>query len=347
MQETLARANGTAAGARSVPADVPADVPAGSPAHAPLVELRRGGMVEGVHHGSVVVLSPGGDVAFSLGDVEAPIYPRSAAKPLQAATLVRLGVDLPPALLALAGASHSGEQLHLDGARSVLDGIGLTEGDLGNPADLPYDAVERSLWIAAGREPSKLAPNCTGKHAAMLRTVLRNGWDPSTYLEQEHPLQQAIAQTVEELTGAPSPHVAVDGCGAPLFAMSLTGLARAVGRLAAAPDGTAEAAVAAAYRGSPEMVAGTRRDTTALMRAVPGLVAKDGFEAVQVAALPDGTAIALKIADGSDRARLPVTLAALAHAGVDVEALRPHLPAAGFPTAGPDGLALTAALALR
>lgn len=319
--------------------------PAGSPAHVPLVELRRGGMVEGVHHGSVVVLSPTGDVVFSLGDVDAPIYPRSAAKPLQAATLVRLGVDLPPAPLALAGASHSGEQIHLDGARSVLEGIGLGEADLGNPADLPYDAVEREAWIAAGRGPSKLAHNCSGKHAAMLRTVVRNGWSADGYLDIDHPLQQAIGSTVAELTGSPSPHVAVDGCGAPLFAMSLAGLARAVGRLAAAPAGSAEAAVATAYREHPEMVAGTRRDTTALMRAVPGLVAKDGFEAVQVAALPDGTAVALKIADGTDRARLPVTLAALAHAGVDIAALRPHLPPAGVPTTGADGLALTTALA--
>lgn len=314
------------------------------PAHAPLIELRRGGMVEGVHHGSVVVLGPDGDLLLAVGDVEAPIYPRSAAKPLQAATLVRLGVDLPPALLALAGASHSGEQIHLDGSRSVLEGIDLTEEELGNPADLPYDAVERDRWVAAGRGPSKLAHNCSGKHAAMLRTVARNGWERSSYLDVGHPLQQAVAETVAELTGAPAAHVAVDGCGAPLFAMSLTGLARALGRVASAPEGTAEAAVAAAYRVHPEMVAGSRRDTTALMRGVPGLVAKDGFEAVQVAALPDGTAIALKIADGNDRARLPVTLAALAHAGVDVEQLRPLLPAGGFPTTGPDGLALTSAL---
>lgn len=321
--------------------NAPAGAPVGAPAHAPLVELRRGGMVEGVHHGSVVVLSPAGDVLASAGDVTTPIYPRSAAKPLQAATLVRLGVDLPPALLALAGASHSGEQVHLDGARSVLEGIGLGEADLGNPADLPYDAVERDAWVAAGRGPSKLAHNCSGKHAAMLRTVVRNGWEVEGYLAPEHPLQQAVAGTVADLTGAPAAHVALDGCGAPLFAMSLTGLARALGRLAAAPEGSAEAAVAAAYRAHPEMVAGSRRDTTALMRGVPGLVAKDGFEAVQVAALPDGTSIALKVADGNDRARLPLTLAALACAGVDVDALRELLPTAGFPTTGPDGLALT------
>jgi L-asparaginase II len=325
----------------------PAGAPAGTPAHVPLVELRRGGMVEGVHHGSVVVLDPSGQVILAAGDVQAPIYPRSAAKPFQAAALARLGVDLPPALLALAGASHSGEQMHLDGARSVLEGIGLGEEDLGNPADLPYDPVERDRWIAAGRGPSQLAHNCSGKHAAMLRTVVRNGWSLDGYLEPDHPLQQAVAATIAELTGADPAHVAVDGCGAPLFAMSLTGLARAAGRLAAAPAGSAEAAVAAAYRAHPEMVAGTRRDTTALMRGVPGLVAKDGFEAVQVAALPDGTAIAVKIADGNDRARLPVTIAALAHAGIDVDSLHALLPAAGFPTTGPDGLALTTALTLR
>jgi L-asparaginase II len=309
--------------------------------HVPLVELRRGGMVEGVHHGSVVVLSPTGEVMTALGDVTAPIYPRSAAKPLQAATLVRLGVDLPPALLALAGASHSGEQVHVDGARSVLGDLGLAEDDLGNPADLPYDVVERERWIATGRGPSKLAHNCSGKHAAMLRATVRNGWDLEGYLAPAHPLQQAVAETVTELTGAEPAHVAADGCGAPLFAMSLTGLARAVGRLVTAPEGSAEAAVAAAYRAHPEMVAGSRRDTTALMRGVPGLLAKDGFEAVQVTALPDGTAIALKIADGNDRARLPLTLAALASAGVDVDSLRGVLPAAGFATSGPDGLALT------
>lgn len=313
--------------------------------HVPLVELRRGGMVEGVHHGSVVVLSPTGEVRTALGDVTAPIYPRSAAKPLQAATLVRLGVDLPPALLALAGASHSGEEVHVGGARTVLTDLGLAEDALGNPADLPYDPVERDAWVAAGRGPSRLAHNCSGKHAAMLRTTVRNGWDLEGYLVPEHPLQQAVAETVTDLTGAEPAHVAADGCGAPLFAMSLTGLARAIGRLAAAPEGSAEAAVAAAYRAHPEMVAGSRRDTTALMRGVPGLLAKDGFEAVQVAALPDGTAIALKVADGSDRARLPLTLAALAYAGVDVDALRDALPAGGFPTTGPDGLAITATAA--
>ncbi|MDO7869048.1 asparaginase [Nocardioides jiangxiensis] len=320
-------------------------VPAGSPAHVPLVELRRDGMVEGVHHGSAVVLSPTGDVVFAAGDVEAPFYPRSAAKPLQAATLVRLGADLAADQLALAGASHSGEQVHLDTARAVLASVGLAEDDLGNPADLPYDAAERTAWIASGRGPRKLAHNCSGKHAAMLRTCVLNGWAREEYLSPQHPLQLAVAETVTALTGQPPAHVAVDGCGAPLFAVSLRGLARAVGHIASAPPGTPEQAVAAAYRSHPELVAGSRRDTTALMRAVPGLVAKDGFEAVQVAALPDGTAVAVKIADGGDRARLPATLAVLRRAGVDVDALRPHLPTAAWPTNGRDGLALAASLA--
>ena len=297
--------------------------PVGVPAHAPLVHLLRDGMVEGVHHGSAVVLSPAGEPLLAVGDVETAFYPRSSVKPLQATALVRLGLDLPDPGLALAAASHSGEQVHLDTARATLDLAGLDEGDLGNPADLPYDPVEREAWTAAGRSARRLAHNCSGKHAAMLATCVTRGWDRAEYLDPRHPLQVAVAAVVEELTGQRIAHVATDGCGAPLFAVSLRGLARAAGRLAAAEAGTAEHRVATAIRRHPGLVAGSRRDTTALMRAVPGLLAKDGFEAVQVAALPDGTAVALKIADGSDRARLPVLLALLGRAGVDPALLAP------------------------
>lgn len=297
--------------------------PVAVPAHAPLVHVLRDGMVESVHHGSVVVLAPDGSTLFQAGDVDAACYPRSAAKPVQAAAMARLGLSLPPELLALTAASHSGEPFHLEGAQRVLAASGSTEDDLGNPADLPFDPVERDRWIAAGRPARKLAHNCSGKHASMLLTARENGWPTEDYLDPDHPLQRGIAATVEELTGQRIAHVAADGCGAPLFAVSLRGLATAVGRIARAPGGSPEAAVARAVRAHPEMVAGTRRDATALMRAVPGLIAKDGFEAVQVAALPDGTAVAVKIADGTDRARLPVTVAALALAGVPREALAP------------------------
>lgn len=291
--------------------------------HVPLAHLWRDGMVEGVHHGSAVLLSPTGEVLFEIGDTEAAMFPRSAAKPLQAVAMVRLGLDVPDDQLVLAAASHSGEEEHLAVAERTLRTAGVREQDLGNPADLPYDAVERERWIRKDRTPRRLAHNCSGKHAAMLATCEVRQWSSTDYLRPDHPLQTAVAATVEELTGQRIARVAVDGCGAPLFAVSLRGLARAVGRIAAAAPGTAEARVAGAIRRHPELVAGTRRDTTALMRAVPGLIAKDGFESVQVAALPDGTAIAIKVADGSDRARLPVLLALLERAGVDPDVLDP------------------------
>ncbi|KFU80561.1 L-asparaginase II [Amycolatopsis lurida] len=293
------------------------------PAHEPLVHLLRDGMVEGVHHGSAVVLAPDGRVLFAAGDIEAAFYPRSAAKPLQATAMARLGVDLSPAGFAVAAASHSGEEIHLAEVCRTLDGAGLATEDLRTPDDLPFDPVERDAWVASGRTASRVAHNCSGKHAAMLATCRLHGWSTKDYLDPGHPLQRAIAECVEDLTGQRIPKVAVDGCGAPLFAVSLRGLARAAGKIAASAPGTPEGLVAEGIRKHPELVAGTRRDVTALMRAVPGLIAKDGFEAVQVAALPDGTAIAIKIADGGDRARRPVLAATLALCGVDPDVLEP------------------------
>jgi L-asparaginase II len=155
----------------------------------------------------------------------------------------------------------------------------------------------------------------------MLMTARLNDWSLDDYLDPAHPLQQAIAEIVEDLTGQAVAQVTVDGCGAPLFAVSLHGLARAAVRVVTAPPGTPEARVADAMREHAEMASGSGRDAAALMRAVPGLLTKDGFEGVQVAALPDGRAVAVKIADGADRARVPVTAAALARAGVDPAAL--------------------------
>ncbi|SEF35337.1 asparaginase [Amycolatopsis pretoriensis] len=282
----------------------------------PLVELVRDGMVEGVHHGSAIVLAPDGTTLFAAGDPDAAMYPRSTAKPLQATAMARLGLRLSPAGFAIAAASHSGEPMHLDAALDVLDG--RSPDALGNPADYPYDPVERDRWLAEGRAPSRLAQNCAGKHAAMLATCDLNGWPTDGYLAPAHPLQRAIAATVEDLTGHGIERVAVDGCGAPLFATTLRGLATAVSKIATAAPGTPEHLVADGIRRHPELVGGSRRDVTAVMRAVPGLIAKDGFEAVQVAALPDGTAIAFKISDGGDRARYPVLAAALKVCGIDV-----------------------------
>ncbi|MBY8869170.1 asparaginase [Streptomyces sennicomposti] len=291
--------------------------PVREPRHAPVARLIRGGVVEGVHHGSVVVLDADGTTRFRLGDTEAAFYPRSALKPVQAVAMVRAGLPLEGELLSLAAASHSGEEHHLAGTRRILELAGLTEGDLRNVPDLPFDPTVRDTWVRAGRLPSRLAQNCSGKHAAMLYTCRLNGWSLDDYLDPAHPLQRAVAETVEDLTGQRVARVTVDGCGAPLFAVSLHGLARAAARITTAAPGTPEARVADAMREHAETASGSGRDVAALMRAVPGLLAKDGFEGVEVAALPDGRAVAVKISDGANRARIPVAAAALALAGVD------------------------------
>ncbi|MET8805020.1 asparaginase [Streptomyces sp. NPDC004546] len=300
----------------------PADAPVvREPLHAPVAHLVRGGVVEGIHYGSVVVLGADGRVEFQLGDIEAAFYPRSAVKPLQAVAMLRAGLPLDGALLSLAAASHSGEERHLAGTRRILELAGLTEDDLRNVPDMPFDPAVRDAWVREGRTPSRLAQNCSGKHAAMLWTAKVNGWSLEDYLDPGHPLQQAIQEIVEDLTGQRVARVSVDGCGAPLFSISLHGLARALSRITTAAPGTPEARVADAMRAHAEMASGAGRDVAALMRAVPGLLAKDGFEGVQVAALPDGRAIAVKIADGANRARIPVAAAALVRAGVDPESL--------------------------
>ncbi|MEU3889779.1 asparaginase [Streptomyces sp. NPDC029041] len=291
------------------------------PLHAPVAHLVRGGIVEGIHYGSVVVLDADGEVRLQIGDIEAAFYPRSAIKPVQAVAMARAGLPLDGELLSLTAASHSGEERHLAGARRILELAGLTEDHLRNVPDLPFDPVVRDAWVREGRLPSRLAQNCSGKHAAMLYTCTLNGWSLEDYLDPGHPLQQAIAEIVEDLTGQRIAGVTVDGCGAPLFSLSLHGLARAAARITTAAPGTPEARVADAMREHAEMASGSGRDVAALMRAVPGLLSKDGFEGVQVAALADGRAVAVKIADGANRARVPVAAAALARAGVDPELL--------------------------
>jgi len=315
-----------------------------TPRHEPLACVLRAGLVESVHYGSMIVLGPHGEVRFAAGDPDAVYYPRSAMKPVQAAAMVRLGLELPADLLALAAASHSGERQHVDGVRRMLKLHGLTPSELANPVGLPLDPGVRDEWIAAGASPSRLVQNCSGKHAAMLATARHNGWSTHDYLSPEHPLQQGIARTVEELTGEQIARVAVDGCGAPLFAVTLRGLARAAGAIAAADGRTAEGSVARAIRSHPEMLGGTGRPVTELIRAVPGVIAKDGFEGVQVAGLPDGSAVAVKIADGSNRGRMQLTAAGLAMCGIPASVLAPFVDGATDDRS--DGVQLAAAFRL-
>jgi L-asparaginase II len=173
--------------------------------------------------------------------------------------------------------------------------------------------------VRAGGDRSALQMNCSGKHAGMLVTAHGRGWaTDAAYLDREHPLQMAIDDVVVELTGAPFTHVGVDGCGAPAHVTTLRGLTRAFRAIALAPGGSAEHRVFGAMSSHPFEVGGPSRSVTALMERIPGLMAKDGAEGVFAAALPDGRAVALKIADGGDRARPVVMAAALAAVGVDV-----------------------------
>jgi L-asparaginase II len=285
--------------------------------HALLARVVRSGFVEGEHHGTAVALAADGSTEVAVGDVDAPIFPRSSNKPMQAVAMLRAGLDLDGHLLALATSSHSGEGYHLDGVRRILARAGLTVDALRNTAALPLDGEARLAWLRAGRAPCPHAQNCSGKHAAMLATCVENGWPVESYLEPDHPLQALVAETLVELAGEPVAATGLDGCGAPVLAISTAGLARAFARISTAADGTPEGRVADAVRRYPEWLGGTGRDVTALVRAVPGLVAKDGAEAVFAAALPGGGAAAVKIADGGDRARVPVLVALLRRLGVD------------------------------
>jgi L-asparaginase II len=283
-----------------------------------VAEIVRSGFVEGHHYGSIVALDSTGGVEWAVGDVTAPVLPRSCNKPLQALGMLGLGLDLPPDLLALACASHSGEPFHLDGARRILATVGLDEGALQNPPDYPLEDEAREAVIRAGGQRTRLQMNCSGKHAAMLATCVVNGWDTATYLDPEHPLQQAITDTFAEVTGEPVTVVAVDGCGAPLLGTSLIGLATAFRRIALG-DGPGTDRVAAAIRSHPEFVSGTRRDERELLTAIPGSIGKAGAESCYAVAMADGRAFALKTDDGAPRVRPVLMAAALRRSGVDRE----------------------------
>jgi L-asparaginase II len=290
-----------------------------------LVEVVRSDMVESRHRGRVVALAADGHPALSLGVVTEPIYGRSANKPLQATAMVELGLRLPSKLLALVCASHNGEPVHVAGVRRILVSAGLDEGYLQNTPDLPIDVGSARDVIRAGGDRRSILQNCSGKHAGMLATCRVNGWSLGDYLEVDHPLQRHITGTIERLSGELVAHIGVDGCGAPAHALSLLGLTRAFAAVASAPDGTAEAHVAAATRDHPDLIGGKGRDITALIKGVPGLMAKDGAEGVLAGAMADGRAAGIKITDGSRRGLAAVMLAALDLLEIDTrgaEALR-------------------------
>ncbi len=286
---------------------------AGEAAYVPVAVTTRSGFDESVHFGAVVALGADGSIAFSAGDPDVLIYPRSSNKPMQGDAMLGLGLDLDSEQLALACASHDGTERHLAVVRRILESAGLTESALDNTPDLPLDEAIAERVLAAGGRRDCIQMNCSGKHAAMLVTCAINGWEIDGYLSEEHPLQRAIGTRIGELTGGVA-HVGVDGCGAPAHVVSLVGLARGFRTLA-----TDRSLVWSAMTTHPELVGGDRSDVTRLMRLVPDLMAKDGAEGVFAAALPDGRAAAVKIADGTSRSAGIVLATALALVGIDVD----------------------------
>ncbi|MFL6128974.1 MAG: asparaginase [Mycobacteriales bacterium] len=286
-----------------------------------LVEVVRSGFVECVHGGSVVALGPQGAVVVKIGEPDAPHLPRSANKPLQLVGMLRAGLDLSPPDLAVAASSHSGETAHVRRVRDLLNRHSVPESSLACPPSLPLGEEAARAVLAAGGGPARAFMNCSGKHTAMVLTCLANDWPVAGYAEPDHPLQVALRGTVEDLAGEPVSAVAVDGCGAPLFGLTLTGLARAFARLVTAEPGSPERRVADGMRAHPDLVGGSGRDVTALMAGAPGVLAKDGAEGVYAAALADGAAAAVKVADGAQRARLPMLVGALRRLGLQAAVL--------------------------
>ncbi|MFD1214658.1 asparaginase, partial [Arthrobacter sp. GCM10027362] len=285
---------------------------------AELAVVERNGFIESRHLGSAVVMAADGSVVTELGDIAAPVFPRSTLKPLQALAAMRAGVPLRGAQVALACGSHVGSRKHMEVAAGMLRAAGMTAGQLQCPPAWPADEEALAWLIRTDRGRQRLAFNCSGKHAAFLWACRENGWDTATYLEPNHPMQRMVMETVEEYAGEAISHIAVDGCGAPVPAFSLHGLARAVGRLAKAPsDRHADAraaTIATAMVDYPWAVQGHGQENTVVMEELR-ILAKLGAEGVMVMGTPTGVSVAVKILDGSLRAASLVALTLLAAAG--------------------------------
>ena len=278
-----------------------------------LAEVTRGGVVESLHLGHLIVLNSDGTTYLSKGSPELSFYPRSAVKSLQASAMLKAGLTVSDEELAIVCASHSGNQIHIDLVTKMLADRGIPLSAMQNASDKPLGEKEKITW--GDKAGTQLTQNCSGKHAGMLITCQQNGWDLSTYLEMSHPLQIAIKNEIELLAGEKVSTSTFDGCGAPLFAISLTGLAKTFSTLIKSNDLVYKQIVTACTK-YPELVAGEGRLTTRMMRAVPGLFMKEGAEGIEICALADGRVIAMKIIDGSWRPVAPIIMEIFSRWGI-------------------------------
>ncbi|TPW76007.1 asparaginase [Schumannella soli] len=290
-----------------------------------LAVVDRSGLDESRHLGVAVVVSPSGEVLEAHGDVSAAIYPRSSLKPLQATAALATGVRLDQEQIALATASHGGTSRHIEVVERTLLGAGLTADHLQCPPDWPLDA-------ASGRdagEKRRVAMNCSGKHAAFLAACVHAGWSTEDYLDPAHPLQRSIADIVEQHAGEAIAHSGIDGCGAPVHAITPVGMARAASRVANGPS-----VIASAVRAHPWAIDGPGRDNTVAVENL-GVFAKLGAEGYYIAVAQDGTSAAVKVLDGSGRVGSLVALSLLArHSRLDPGALAETLERTAPPMLG-------------
>ena len=300
----------------------------------PMVEIWRGAFLESVHCGHAVVCDDTGRIVQAWGDPDAVILPRSSCKMIQALPLVESGAadagGLGPDLLALASSSHLGEPMHTSRVQRWLASLDLPDDALRCGRQFPGDHDTYIAMIRAHEEACQYHNECSGKHTGFLTLAKHLGAGPE-YVEPGHPVQLAVREAFEDVTGAPSPGYGIDGCAAPNFATTVHGLARAMAYFAKARTGSGNvrsrsaARLVAAMVAHPEMVAGTTGACTQLMRAMEGRVAvKTGAEGAFVAILPEQKlGVALKITDGAGRARECAIASILVHLGV----LNPDHPA--------------------
>lgn len=278
---------------------------------------------ESLHHGIVAVVDSAGTLLLERGDSSVAVYPRSTLKPLQTLALLDTGVDLSPLEIALSTASHCGSLAHREAIDAFLQRHGFSSDALQCPVDWPLGATERADMLASEKVPSRLAMNCSGKHAGFLAATRHAGWDEATYLEADHPLQQAILATIEEWAGESVAFSSTDGCGAPLHALSTRSLARAIASVASGktPNARALLDAVAAHAWALD---GEGRANTITIETIGG-IAKIGAEGLVVIGTPEGVAVAVKIIDGSMRATTPVALEALVRVGAIEKAQQDYI----------------------
>ncbi|WP_166969883.1 asparaginase [Brevibacterium atlanticum] len=298
---------------------------------AELAVVIRSGFVESRHIGSAVVLDPDGAPVIRLGAPEVPVFTRSSLKPLQAIAAMSLGAQLTGPAAALATASHKSEAGHVEVVSAMLDAADLRVDDLQCPSVHPADGafrreLQERLRAAGETETDPRSPlyfNCSGKHTAFLMAARAIGADTETYLSPDHPVQARVAEVVDTFASETPAAVGVDGCGAPVFALSLKGLARAIGRVVRADS--ADAGEWTAYEDEartlmdavftdPWAVEGHGRPNTTVIERL-GIFAKGGAEGVIVMATRSGYSVAVKCLDGSSRATGLVALTLLDRAG--------------------------------